>query len=69
MPLLKYRCNVCGKIFDELVRTVDKAPRCPVCGEETTRFYKGKCSFGVLGAAAGGGCSGNCSHCAGCGGH
>lgn len=69
MPLLKFVCHNCGKVFEELVRSSeDPGVQCPACGsEEVARHYRGKCSFGALGK--GGGCSGNCATCPGCGGH
>lgn len=67
MPLLKYICEDCGHIFEELT-SPDKRPNCPACASRNTkRFYQGKCYFGGSGSAAGGGCSGgNCSGCKGC---
>ena len=62
MPFLKFKCESCGKVFDELVKLSDvEALRCPDCGGKVQRAYEGKC----LGAK-GGGCSGNCGCCAGC---
>ncbi len=71
MPLLKYACKTCGKVFEELVRSQESDPvACPACGsQDVARHYRGKCSFGALGKGAGGGCSGNCAGCSGCGGH
>lgn len=71
MPLLKYACKECGKVFEELVRNAETdRVVCPACGsEDVARHYRGKCSFGALGGSGSGGCSGNCATCAGCGGH
>ena len=74
MPLLKYRCAACGKVFEELV-SFSRAEEavCPACGEKAQRAYEGKCLFGLSGSSAGrggsGGCTGNCATCGGCSGH
>lgn len=45
MPLLKYRCAACGKIFEELVSGKSAGlVRCPECGGSVSRAYEGKCS-------------------------
>lgn len=64
MPLLKYICEDCKHVFEELT-TADKKPACPKCeSANTSRYYQGKCYFG----GKGGGCSGgSCSTCKGCG--
>jgi putative FmdB family regulatory protein len=69
MPLLKFRCEDCGNIFEELT-TADTKVACPKCASyNTKRHYQGKCNFGCLGGKGGGGCSGgSCSCCGGCGG-
>lgn len=60
--VLKFKCESCGKVFDELVKLSDvEALRCPDCGGRVRRAYEGKC----LGAKSEG-CSGNCSCCSGC---
>lgn len=62
VPFLKFKCESCGKVFDELVKPSDvEALRCPDCGGKVRRAYEGKC----LGAKSEG-CSGNCSCCSGC---
>ncbi|MEG1547419.1 MAG: FmdB family zinc ribbon protein [Clostridia bacterium] len=62
MPLLKFRCKACGKVFDELVRLSDvESQRCPDCGEKAERAYEGKCA-----CSGNSGCGGNCSCCGGC---
>jgi len=71
MPLLKFKCEDCGHVFEELTAAGKKVP-CPVCqSENTARHYQGKCSFGSPGSGkGGGGCSGgSCSCCSGCSGH
>lgn len=72
MPLLKFRCNECGKVFDTLVSVSRMGEvRCEDCDAEVTRAYEGACLFGMAGSSAGrgGACSGNCDGCDGCGGH
>jgi len=69
MPLLKYICANCGKIFEELVAIGGEPDvRCPECGDAgVSRYYRGKCLFGMKGSSAGSVCSGgNCSCCNGC---
>ncbi len=65
MPLLKFRCKKCGKVFDELtaLTQMDRV-KCPVCGGVTERAYEGKCSGSK---SCGEGCGGNCGSCGGCG--
>ena len=31
MPIFEYACKACGKQFEALVRSQDKAPACPSC--------------------------------------
>lgn len=66
MPLLKFICEDCQYVFEELT-TADKKPTCPRCASSNTaRHYQGKCYFG--GGKNAGGCSGgSCSGCKGCG--
>jgi len=70
MPLLRFKCEDCGHVFEELT-TSDKKVACPVCkSANTARYYQGKCSFGSQGGKGGGGCSGGscgsgCSCCKG----
>ena len=33
MPILQYKCEKCGKKFEELVAKYDDEVRCPACGE------------------------------------
>ena len=38
MPFLKFKCESCGKVFDELVKLSDvEALRCPDCGGRRRR--------------------------------
>ncbi len=65
MPLLKYICEDCKTVFEELT-TADKKPPCPKCASANTlRHYQGKCYFG--GKGGGSSCGGNCGGCKGCG--
>ncbi|MDL2289385.1 zinc ribbon domain-containing protein [Clostridia bacterium OttesenSCG-928-F22] len=67
MPLLKYRCDKCGHIFDELVSSNSAQPVCPECASpKTERAYVGKCYFGKPAGSSSGGCQGSCASCAGC---
>lgn len=70
MPLLKFQCNECKKVFDELV-PLGKTDTvvCPECGShEVSRHYQGKCYFGKKSCGDGSSsCSGgNCATCSGC---
>ena len=67
MPLLRFKCEDCGRIFEELTAS-DKKVVCPACASaNTARYYQGKCNFGSQGGKGGGGCSGgSCSGCSGC---
>ncbi len=65
MPLLKFRCKSCGKVFDELIALSRiEGVLCPACGGQTERAYEGKCACGKSGGSCGGdcGCCGGCSH-------
>lgn len=65
MPFLKFKCDKCQYVFDELVRLDDvEKLTCPKCGAAVKRAYEGKC----LGSTKGD-CGGNCSCCGGCGNH
>lgn len=62
MALLKFICEDCKHVFEELT-SADKKPACPKCASgNTKRFYQGKCYFG--GGKSGAGCSG-CKGCSG----
>jgi|AGTN01.1.fsa_nt_gi putative regulatory protein, FmdB family len=67
MPLLKFKCEGCGHVFEELT-TSDKKVACPKCASaNTNRHYQGRCSFGSRGGKGGGGCGGgSCGGCSGC---
>ena len=64
MALLKFICEDCDCVFEELTAP-DKKPPCPKCkGTRVTRYYQGKCSFG--GSKSGSCSGGSCSCCKGC---
>lgn len=65
MPLLEYKCKICGKIFDELVKTFDEKVYCPSCGAEVVRNYSGT-MYTATGKQTKK-CTGNCKNCSGCG--
>jgi len=73
MPLLKFRCQSCGALFDTLVSLSRRNDVCcEDCGAATvTRAYEGPCLFGMTGSSAGRGaaCSGDCGGCSGCSSH
>jgi putative FmdB family regulatory protein len=62
MALVDFECTKCGDKFFEIVKPdeADKV-KCPKCGGEVRRVYKGK-YYGK----SGGSCSGSCSGCSGC---
>ena len=62
MPILQYKCPVCGKEFEELVKKYDDEVHCPSCAAVAVR--------GAVYSATGRPakkCSGHCSTCGGCG--
>lgn len=62
MALIDYKCNECNNEFFEIVNGENTSVSCPKCkSTNVKRIYKGK-FYGK-----GGGCSGNCSCCSGCG--
>ncbi|MBR6703221.1 MAG: zinc ribbon domain-containing protein [Clostridia bacterium] len=64
MPLLQYKCQECGKRFDELVKSYLDEVKCPDCGGATSRDYSGD-MFSSTGKTNKK-CSGNCKTCGGC---
>lgn len=63
MPLIEFKCIKCGKVFEELVKTDEKKPKCPDCGGETEQNYNGRC---WVNSVHKGECTGNCATCKGC---
>lgn len=64
MPLLQYKCEKCGKKFEELVRKFDEPVLCPDCGAPAARDWSGE-MFSSTGKKSTK-CSGNCKTCGGC---
>lgn len=64
MPILQYVCTVCGKKFDELVKSHTDGVRCPDCGGACNRLYCGE-MYSATGKPSKK-CSGNCKSCGGC---
>lgn len=63
MALIDFECEKCGNKFFELVKPeeADKI-KCPKCGSNAKKVYKGK----FYGKSSGGSCSGSCGSCSGC---
>ena len=64
MPILQYKCQKCGKRFEELVAKFDDPVRCPDCGEKCERDWSGE-MFSSTGKKSKK-CSGNCKTCGVC---
>lgn len=64
MPILQYKCPVCGKQFEELVKKFDDPAYCPDCKSAGVREYCGK-MYSATGTSAKK-CGGNCKTCGGC---
>lgn len=64
MPLLKYKCNNCDAVFEELIFGEEEI-LCPKCKSKASRHYQGKCYFGT-GAGSSGCSKSSCSGCSGC---
>lgn len=64
MPFLQYKCEKCGKRFEELVKVYTDKVSCPDCGGATSRDYSGE-MYSATGKASKK-CSGNCKTCGGC---
>lgn len=75
MPIFEYRCEKCGKEFEEVVFKDNEAVACPACGSTQTGKLMSCCRHknaanartGAAMPRSGGGCSscsgGNCSTC------
>ena len=64
MPFLQYKCQKCGKTFDELVKSYLDEVKCPDCGEVAVRAYSGE-MLSATGKPTKK-CTGNCKTCSGC---
>lgn len=54
MPLFRFKCQDCGKEFEELVRSSTEKIVCPKCnGENIKKQFPNKFSFGGGTASAG----------------
>lgn len=67
MRLFDFRCDECGRVFEELVDSADEEVRCPACGSpratrQLSRFAIGRSAGGSAAAldtpVMGGGCAG-----------
>ena len=52
MPIFEYKCDDCGREFEELVFDQDETPACPRCGSEKTGKLMSCCRFKSGGASA-----------------
>ncbi|MCD8205509.1 MAG: zinc ribbon domain-containing protein [Clostridia bacterium] len=64
MPLLRYKCPKCGKLFEELVASHADEVTCPNCGVMADRTWNGPV-YTATGKPPKK-CSGNCKTCPGC---
>ncbi|MCI8435111.1 MAG: zinc ribbon domain-containing protein [Clostridia bacterium] len=64
MALIELKCEACGYVGEELIKSDGKYPPCPKCGKPLQQVYAGKCYVNVN--KCGGNCSGNCKTCGGC---
>lgn len=75
MPIYEFKCEKCGKEFEEMTGSQDMPPSCPECGSASRklisacrRFKRSGGSDYASAPSTGGGCAG-CSggSCASCG--
>ncbi len=60
MPMYEYRCNECGRTYEQLRRMSDADTNleCPVCGSQQVERQVSACAIGGNGGSATrGGCS------------
>ena len=67
MPIFEYKCDKCGKEFEELVLSSHDEPSCPECGQEQCQRQLSM-SWGAAGSKGGTGMAkpklgGNSSGC------
>jgi putative FmdB family regulatory protein len=68
MPIYEFRCEDCGRVFEELVMKTQETPCCPDCKSDKTGKLMSACCFkgGESSPDMGsGGMGGGCSGCAG----
>lgn len=73
MPLFEYRCEACGKEFEELVFKESAPVPCPACGSDKTNKLLSCCRFktepsgprSYIPTPATGGSRSGCSGCSG----
>lgn len=66
MALIDFKCVKCGNEFFEIISAggTDKV-KCPECGGDVERIYKGK-FYGKSSEGGHSGCGGSCGSCSGC---
>ena len=64
MALIELKCEACGYVGEELIKSDGKYPPCPKCDKPLQQVYAGKCYVNVN--KCGGNCTGNCKTCGGC---
>lgn len=64
MLILQYKCEICGKKFEEFVKKFDEPVVCPDCGGAAERDWSGE-MYSATGKPVKK-CSGNCKTCGGC---
>lgn len=65
MPVFEYKCDACGKVFDEYVKKSDDEVFCPACKARARKNLSGK-MWTATGKTCGGNCTGDCKTCGGC---
>lgn len=57
MPMYEYRCQECGKLYEQLRRMseADTNLQCPHCGGQKVERQVSACSFSGTGSSSGGG--------------
>ncbi len=68
MPIYEFKCDDCGKEFEELVFGSEPDVPCPACGSKKTARLMSCCRHKNSGGASTGGASSSGSSCSGCSG-
>ena len=63
MALIELKCEKCGKVYEELLKSDGNYPPCKFCGGKTEQVYSGKL---YVGGCKKSDCTGDCSCCGGC---